>query len=135
MYRMTLVVGSVVFAWLLSGCATNNAVPSSGPRQPTTPDQVVIYPKQPDSKYEVLGTVTVPVGGDVRWDDRGESAAGFDLLKAHAATLGANGLLLELDEASYDLIATVGYRGTFYAVPIKRDPKRAVATAIYVLPK
>ena len=135
MNRVVVMIGCLVFCQLLSGCTSSKAVPASGPRTPTTPDQVTIYPKPPDSKYEVLGTVTVPVGGDVKWDERGESTAGFDRLKAQAASLGANGLLLELDEAAYDVVATVGYRGTYYAVPMKKNPKAAMATAIYVLPK
>jgi hypothetical protein len=91
-------------------------VPSSGPRPPTNPKDVAIYPKEP-KKYEKLGVVEVPVGGDVRWDEKGESTAGFEKLKAGAAARGANGILLTSPTADSKQFVVAGYKGTFYQVP------------------
>lgn len=134
MHRVMLMMSVLALGLMLCGCSTSKEVPAAGPRTPTTPDQVTIYQKAPDKRYEVLGTVTVPTSATVRWDERGEAAAGFDALKAQAAALGANGLLLTLAPEQYDLLATAGYKGTFYQVPMKRDPRRAIAAAIFILP-
>jgi hypothetical protein len=114
-----------------AGCGSQ-VVPSTASHPPTDPSQVKIYPKQP-KKYEVLGLVEVPVGGDVRWDNRGDANAGFEKLRAGAAARGANGLLMS-DGAGNANMVLAGYRGTFYQVPIKLGtPNIAVAQAIYVL--
>jgi hypothetical protein len=120
-------------AWTLAstGCAPE-VVPSSGPRSPTSAEQVKIYQKQP-RKYEKLGTVTVLAGSRVLWDDKGEAVVGFDELKAKAAALGANGLLLTADPSAFDAYINAGYHGTFYQVPVRHNPKSAIAQAIFVL--
>ena len=118
---------------LICGCSSHQVVPSSGTRAPTRAEDVKIYAKHPD-KYERLGVVTVAVTPEVRFDERGDANLGFDRLKAAAAKLGANGLLLNPDgvEGS-DAMATVGYHGTFYQVPLRSKPRTAMAEAIYVL--
>jgi hypothetical protein len=121
---------AIVLTTVLTGCS--HVVPSSGPRSPTTPAQVSIYDKEP-KKYEQLGTVEVPVGGDVRWDARGDATPGYEKLKTAAAARGANGILL-LPTENEKLKVLAGYRGTFYQVPIREGtPNIAVAQAIYVI--
>ena len=127
----------VLLAWSLPlspGCASKSKVaPSTGPRTPTTADQVKIYEKAP-KKYEVLGAVTVAPSATVRWDERGNADAGFEQLKAQAATRGANGLLLQAESGSDpDGFITAGYKGTYYQVPVRDNPKSAMAQAIWVL--
>jgi hypothetical protein len=120
---------------LLAGCATKpEIVPSSGPRAATTPNEVAFYDKAP-KKYELLGTVTVNKAEGAAWDERGDANAAFDALKAKAAALGANGLLLSANPGEFDRRATVGYHGTFYQVPVRGMPGVGVAQAIYVLKK
>jgi hypothetical protein len=122
---LALVAGSII------GCGSQ-VVPSSGPRPPTEPMNVTIYQKEPH-RYEVLGRVEVPIGGEVRWDDRGEAVAGFDRLKSAAAAQGANGLLLVGDDPLMTRVLA-GYKGTFYQVPVRTEnPRAAIAKAIYVL--
>jgi hypothetical protein len=118
---------------LVCGCASHEVVPTSGPRTATRAEDVKIYQKHP-KKYERLGTVSVAVTPEVQFDERGDANVGFDRLKAKAAALGANGLLLALDgvEGS-NMLATVGYHGTFYQVPLRTNPRTAMAQAIYVL--
>ena len=126
-----LVVLLFVLIAVGSGCSPE-VVPSSGTRPPTNPKDVGIYQKEPQ-KYENLGLVEVPVGGDVRWDEKGESTAGFEKLKAGAAARGANGILLK--HPSPDMSSVLaGYKGTFYQVPVRMgNPKVVVVQAVYVI--
>lgn len=133
MNRHALASSLVVVALVLvgGGCSPE-VMPSSGTRPPTDPQSVQIYPKEP-AKYEQLGVVEVPVGGDVRWDEKGEATAGFEKLKAGAAARGANGILLK--HPSPDMSSVLaGYKGTFYQVPVKLgNPKVVAVQAIYVI--
>jgi hypothetical protein len=119
---------------LASGCASKpEVVASSGPRKATTPDQVKIYQKAP-KKYEALGTVTVAPSDRVRWDERGNADEGFEQFKSQVAARGANGLLLEAPEGSgarRRILAA--YKGEYYQVPVRDEPRSAVAQAIWVL--
>jgi hypothetical protein len=115
------------------GCASSEVVPSTGPRPPTDPASVAIYQKEP-KKYERLGEITQVITPDMKWDERGDSTAGFDKLKALAAQKGGNGLLLKLPEGSYAYLVLAGYKGNYYQVPVKAgEPKTVMAEAIYVL--
>jgi len=114
----------------LSGCGSTVMPPTS--HDPTSPDQVKIYQKAPN-KYEGLGTVTVPIGADVRWDEKGDADAGFQKLRAAAAERGANGLLLTAPDGATNAVVTAGYKGTYYQVPVQMNPKGAVAQAIWVV--
>ena len=117
----------------LAGCSSHTVVPSSGSRAPTNAADVKIYQKHP-KKYERLGVVSIAVTPEVRFDERGEANLGFDRLKQEAAKRGANGLLLPPEgvEGS-DALATVGYHGKFYQVPLRSKPRTAMGEAIYVL--
>ena len=117
---------------VVGGGCSPEVVPSSGTRPPTDPKDVVIYQKEPQ-KYEELGVVEVPVGGDVRWDEKGESTPGFEKLKAGAAARGANGILLTRPSPDMGLVLA-GYKGTFYQVPVRAgNPKVVAVKAIYVI--
>jgi len=116
----------------LALAACSEQVPVSGPHPPLSPDQVKIFQAAPQ-KYEMLGTVEVPVTPEMKWDEKGDSTAGFNALKAKAAALGANGLLLTADQKLYDVGVGAGYNGTFYTVPLRYQPRTAVASAIFVL--
>jgi hypothetical protein len=125
---------SLVAVVLAAGCAKPEVIPSSGPRQAIPVDQVTIYEKQPH-KYEDLGPLTVTQAEGARWDERGDANQAFDNLKAKAAAMGANGVLLEIPNSEFDRYATAGYHGKFYQVAIKGSPGKAVTKAIYVLKK
>lgn len=122
-------------ALFLSACSSQpEVVPSSGPRSPTSADQVKIYQKAPN-RYENLGVVTVSRAEGATWDERGDATVGFDILKRKAAALGANGLLLTVPEGGEEKRVNAGYHGEFYQVPIKgpRGSVEGVGQAIYVL--
>ncbi len=128
--RLTAFVLTGTLAIILAGCAPQVLPPSQ--HAPVAAGQVKLYQKQP-AKYEALGTISVPVTPEMKWDERGDSTPGFEALKAKAAAMGANGLLFVGQPGTYDVLATVGYRGEFYQVPVKREPKSAVAQAIFVI--
>jgi hypothetical protein len=117
----------------LCGCKSEpDVLKPTGPRPPTTAAQIKIYPKPPN-RYELLGTVSVQAGGDVKWDERGNANVGFDRLLADAAKLGANGLLMAADPDPEARLVTAGYHGAFYQLPVRGKPPTAVAQAIYVI--
>ena len=120
---------------MLAGCASKpEIVQSSVKRLPTTAGDVVIYDKQP-AKYEQLGTVTVTKGQGGTWDQKGDANAAFDALKAKAAAMGANGLLIWAEEGAFDRRVNAGYHGTFHQLPVRGTPGEGIAQAIYVLKK
>lgn len=130
---LVLFVVSLVAATLAGGvgCSTSHVVQASGDRPPTSPKDVTLYTNEP-KKYEKLGTVEVPVGGDVRWDSNGDATPGFEKLKAAAAAKGANGILLLPGKSRESVVA--GYKGKFYQVPLRRGtPNAVVAEAVYVI--
>jgi len=119
-------------AAVLAGCGGPEVLPPSGSHPITLPAQVKIYQNQP-AKYELLGTINVPVTAAMKWDDRGDSTAGFEALQAKAAAMGANGVLLKADQGLYDIEIGAGFKGTYYLVPLKKEPRTAMASAIFVL--
>lgn len=126
---LAVVIGACLLS-ILAGCS--QVVPSSGPRKPTTPDVVKLYKEQP-AKYEELGTVVVDITPQMKWDQQAEAPLAFDALKAKAAQLGANGLLFILPEGTFTYKVTARYKGEFYQIPAKGEPKTLLAQAIYVL--
>jgi hypothetical protein len=105
-------------------------VPSSGPRPPLSPLAVKIYEHKPH-RYEDLGLITLQITPDLGWDQHGDANKAFDILKAKAAAVGGNGILLEMDPGPNGIMTEAGYHGTFYHVPMLG--KVALGTAIYVL--
>lgn len=129
-----IALAMLALAVLDLGCASSGeVVPSKGPRPPTDPAYVAIYQKEP-RKYEVLGQISQVVTPDMKWDEKGDSTAGFEKLKALAAEKGANGLLLKLPEGTYAYLVLAGYKGQYYQVPVKAgEPKTVMGEAIYVI--
>lgn len=123
----TLLIVSLVA--ILAGCQSHEVVASSGPRKANIVQSVKILQKQP-SKYEELGIVQVVMTPELRWDDRGDATKAFEALKAEAAKLGANGILLT---APSDFVVTAAYKGAYYQVPMRNTPRTALAQAVYVL--
>lgn len=130
-FPLSAAVSLLVVLGVVGGCSSEVRQPS-GARTPTDPRDVAIYAKEP-KKYEDLGVVEVPIGGDVRWDARGDATPGFEKLKAAAADKGANGILLVGPAPDMPRVLA-GYKGTFYQVPLHEQPPRSVMVkAIYVL--
>lgn len=117
-------------AVFLGGCAPVVLPPSQ--HAPSSPEQVKLYQKQP-AKYESLATIMMPITPEMQWNDKMESVVGIDALKSRAAALGANGVLMTAQPGTFDVMATTGYHGSWYQVPVKDNPKRAVVQAIFVV--
>ena len=115
----------------VTGCS--EVVPVSGPHPALAPEQVEIFQNVPWSKYEILGTISVPVTADMKWDERGDSTAGMETFLKKAGEMGANGLLLAADQGLYDTTVGVGYKQRYYLIPLKREPRTAFARAIFVI--
>jgi hypothetical protein len=118
-------------------CSSKPTVlPPSGLHTATDPAMIVIY-QNPPNKYEKLGIVETT--DHVRWEKDSDSFDPMmvDSLLAKAATLGATGLLLQVNEAGpgENLISATGkYRGQSYQFTGTQTPvKKAKAVAIYVL--
>lgn len=118
---------------LLAACASGPQIlPPSGQHPVRQPAEVKIYQSQP-KKYELLGPVSVRITPEMKWDERGNSNPAFEALLSQAGAKGANGLLLMSEEGTYDYRPGAGYKGTYYLVPLKREPRTALAQAIFVL--
>ena len=114
----------------LGGCGPT-VVPATQ-HDPSSPDTVKFYSEAP-KKYEMLGTLNVPIPLEIHFDKSGNADQGFELIQAAAAQKGANGVLLVAAPGESDLKVTVGFKGTFYQVPVKQNPRTAVAQAIWVI--
>ena len=127
----TIVV--VVAASILGGCKSSEALPPSGPHPALKPEQVVLYQKAP-KKYEQLGLVDTTQ--NVKWGENFSVDPMVDDLKAKAAAMGANGLLLDVAaEPGEKLVSAYAtYHGKSYHFSGTQQPeKKAKALAIYVL--
>jgi hypothetical protein len=117
---------------LLGPVSCSEVVSSSGPHPATSANAVQLYQKVP-GKYEILGTVTLVLAPDKEWKQDSDGTEIIDNLKSQAAALGANGLLLAGDPKICDYQLGFMYHDKSYDVPVRNDPKTAVALAIYVL--
>jgi hypothetical protein len=130
---VALLLACALVAATGAGCASEpKVVPSQGPRQPTTAEQVKIYEKAPQ-KYEMLGKVTVNRAEGAKWDNKAEANAAFDNARKKAAALGANGLLVHAEPGEFNARVNAGYHGTYYQVPVQGNPPVGLFQAIYVL--
>jgi hypothetical protein len=77
----------------IPGCATSHVMVGKV-RPPISPDQVQIYLHPPASKYEEIALLDTSSKGSFSITAQGKTNAVIDRLKAEAAKLGANGILL-----------------------------------------
>lgn len=127
-FRACLLASAACF---LGACGSPEILPPTQ-HSITPPENVRLFQAEP-SKYEFLGEITLPVTPEMRWDENGDSTAGFNALKARASAMGANGVLLMRKDGTYDLVVGAGYRDKFYQVPMRREPRAVLAGAIYVV--
>ena len=85
-------------AWIalaaLSGCATSHVMLGQA-RPPISPDQVQIYLHPPAGKYVEIALLETSSNGSFAVGAQGKINVVISRLKAEAAKLGANGILLE----------------------------------------
>jgi hypothetical protein len=78
----------------LSGCATSYVMVGQA-RPPISSDQVQIYLHPPANKYSEIALLDTSSKGSFAITAQGKTNVVMDRLKAEAAKLGANGILLE----------------------------------------
>lgn len=127
--QAVIVIVTLTCLLALAGCGPTVLPPTQHP--PISAGAVNLYQKAPE-RYEVLSVMSVPVTPEMKWNEKGDSPAAFEALKTRAAAQGANGVLLTAQPGSFDVMAIAGYHGTWYQVPVKREPKTLVAQAIFV---
>jgi len=94
---------------VLSGCATSHVMVGQA-RPPISPDQVQIYVHPPAGKYVEIALLESSSNGSLAVGAQAKTNVLISRLKAEAASLGANGIILE---GVGDI--AVGTVGTAYA--------------------
>jgi hypothetical protein len=79
---------------LLGSCATSSHVLVGTPRPPISPDLVKVY-TQPPEKYEQIATIDASSRGSMALTSQQNMDKAIERMKAEAAKLGANGILLQ----------------------------------------
>jgi hypothetical protein len=119
---------------VIAGCGPRyTVVAGSGPREPVPVETVIIYQEFP-RKFERLGTLEVVITPSLALNARGHADAMFVELKTRAAKLGADGVLLAIDDLKrFDYLVLAGYYSRFYYVSMRDKPQTAIAEAIHVV--
>ncbi len=120
-------------ATFLQGCgATGSAILTGNRRSAIIPMSVTVYPQPPTVPYEVVGIVTSrSVNGLTQQSD---SQNAVDELRKQAASLGANGIILNSVNAGSTLNGMIGAAGasTIALVGGHNSQAQLQGTAIYV---
>lgn len=128
---------------LLGSCATSSHVLVGTPRAPISPDLVKVY-TQPPEKYEQIATIDASSRNSMALTSQQNMNKAIERMKAEAAKLGANGILLQgvqdqqsgaigtgIGSSSYSSNSSVG-AGVGGSLGIYS--KAATGLAIYVAP-
>jgi len=78
----------------LAGCATTSRVITGKPRAPIDPSQVTLYSSAPPN-YEEIAIIDASSRSSFAFGDQKKMNAVIERLKKEAASLGANGVLLQ----------------------------------------
>lgn len=78
----------------LAGCATTSHVITGKPREPIDASQVTLYSSAPP-KYEEIAVIEASSRSSFAFGDQKKMDAVIERLKKEAASLGANGVLLQ----------------------------------------
>jgi hypothetical protein len=85
---------SAAFALLLAGCSTSSHVLLGTPRPPIAPEQVRVY-AQPPAHYQQIASINANSSGSLALTGQQNMDKALERMKAEAAKLGANGILLQ----------------------------------------
>lgn len=129
---------ALLLATLLAGCASTDKLMLGEARAPIDPSEVRIYRVPPPGAIDIA---EIDASSAIGFGTRGQDAAVMDRLRAEAAALGANGLLIlgrgrsrspvgmSVGGASYGRNSAVGV-----GIGIPTTQKQATAVAMYVPP-
>jgi hypothetical protein len=90
--RVSAVAAAITLV-AIAGCATSHVMIGRA-RPPISPDQVQIYLHPPAGKYEEIALLDTSSRNSFSITAQGKTNAVMQRLKAEAASLGANGILL-----------------------------------------
>ncbi len=91
--NVSAIATALTFA-ALAGCVTSHVMVGQA-RPPISPDQVQIYLRPPANKYVEIALLDTSSKGAFAFSAQGKTDAVMERLKAEAAKLGANGILLQ----------------------------------------
>ena len=86
--------------FLLGACATTSHVITGTPRTPIEPSQVKVYSNAPPN-YEEIAVIDATSRSSFSFGDQKKMDAVIERLKKEAASLGANGVLLQSTGSEY----------------------------------
>jgi hypothetical protein len=92
--RHLLALFSVLIALCVTACATSHVLIGKA-RPAITPDLVQIYTRPPPTHYEEIAQLSTSSQGSFSFTAQGKTDAVINRLKAEAAKLGANGVILQ----------------------------------------
>ena len=124
MFKITL---TLFLLLILFGCATGSSIVTGKARPTISPSEVKIY-LEPPSQYETVGIVEA--SSDVEFSSQAAQDRAINELKAQAAKIGANGvILLNTGDKSGEMVGFFS-GGIFYAGT--SESKAAKGKAIWV---
>ena len=126
--KMFKVAVSVAFLIALFGCATGSSIVTGKVRPAINPNEVKLYLESP-TKYETIGIVEA--SSEVEFSSQSAQDRAIQELKAQAAKIGANGVLISnTADKSGDMVGFYS-GGVFYAGA--SETKTARGNAIFVI--
>ncbi|MDQ2702129.1 MAG: hypothetical protein M3Y70_04790 [Pseudomonadota bacterium] len=139
-----LAASAVLASALLAGCASTSRLMISPARPAIAPEQVQVYMQPPPGRYVEIALLET-ASGPLTYGEQNKTNAVIEKLRAEAARLGANGILLQGMASSGHRggRVNVGVGGGRYSgghtrigggvgVDISPTPKHAQALAILV---
>jgi hypothetical protein len=98
----------ILAALWITACTTSHVMIGKA-RPPISPERVQIYTRPPNAHYEEIARLQTSSGGSFSFSAQRKTDAVIQRLKAEAAKLGANGVLLEgIGERTSGSIGTGG---------------------------
>ena len=126
--KMLKAAVSIAFLIALFGCATGTSIVTGKVRPAINPSEVKLYLEQP-TKYETISIVEA--SSDVEFSSQAALDRAIQELKAQAAKIGANGVLISnTGDKSSNMVGFYS-GGVFYAGT--SEAKTAKGIAIFVI--
>ena len=91
-HKVIVTLTSVLLLSSFSACNSSSAIVTGSQRPPIDISQVKVYSEKPQ-RYEVIALIEAM--GKTGWTDQKKTSGAIEALKAKAASLGANGVLIE----------------------------------------
>jgi hypothetical protein len=123
------ILALTLLAALLAGCATATVLVTGERRLSIPVDHVKLYHAPPTGKYDVLGIVNGASGGH----DQGALDRSIHAMKRKAASIGANGIIIQNGPGQSGGGAVAGYGGGgFFAGGFLSERTQVSGQAIFL---